>query len=126
MKTASIISIGTEIMRGKINDTNSSFISKFLNNLSIDVKWHISIEDTIDDIVKAIDYVKSTDLIIITGGLGPTDDDLTREALSAFLKKPLIFDPEMWEYIQKLFLRRNSAVPESNKKQEMKIEGSEF
>jgi len=103
MKTAGIISVGTEIMRGNITDTNSSFISKYLNNLSIDVKWHISVEDIIDDIVKAIDFIKSADVIIITGGLGPTDDDLTREALSAFIKKPLIFDSSMWGYIQKLF-----------------------
>ncbi|MBN2545604.1 MAG: CinA family nicotinamide mononucleotide deamidase-related protein [Spirochaetes bacterium] len=126
MKTASIISVGTEIIRGNIFDTNSSFISKSLNHLSIDVKWHISVEDIIDDIVKAIDFVKSSDLIIITGGLGPTDDDLTREALSAYLNNPLNFDPEMWEHIKNLFIKRNLSVPVSNKKQAMKINGSEF
>ena len=79
MKSAAIISIGTEIMRGKIDDTNSIFISRWLKDCGISLKYLLNVADDTKEIVKSIDFVKDSDLIIFTGGLGPTDDDITRE-----------------------------------------------
>jgi nicotinamide-nucleotide amidase len=126
MKTAAIISVGTEIMRGKIDDTNSTFISRFLKDCGIQVKYRLSVEDEIDDIVSAINHVNKSDLIILTGGLGPTDDDLTREALASYLDKPLTFQESQWKLLSVFFRRFNRPIAESNKKQADLIEGANF
>ena len=126
MIKASIISIGTEIMRGRIDDSNSTYISRWLNKLGIIVKWRLNVSDDIDDIVKALKTVEESNVMILTGGLGPTDDDCTREALSKYLKKDFIFNEEVWQQIQNLFKKRNYMIPDSNKKQAFIIPGGEF
>ncbi len=126
MKKASIISVGTEIMKGKIDDTNSTYISRWLNKLGILVKWRLNVSDKIDDIVEALNTVKNSDIIILTGGLGPTDDDCTREGVTKFLGKELVFNENAWKMIAVLFKRRNYEIPSSNKKQAMLIQGGEF
>lgn len=126
MKTAAIISIGSEIMRGKIDDTNSTYLSKWLTGLGISVDYRLSTKDVIKDIVEAIKYVSACDLIILTGGLGPTPDDLTREALAEYLNKKLIFQNDEYQKIVSLFKKMNRPFPESNKKQADLIEGAEF
>ena len=126
MKTAGIISVGTEIMFGKIDDTNSTYISRYLKDNGIKVKFRLSVDDCIDDIVSAIKYVSSADLIILTGGLGPTDDDITREALSKYLNKNLIFNDEHYQKIISIFKTINRPVPVSNRKQAELIDGAEF
>jgi len=126
MKTAAIISIGSEIMRGKIEDTNSTYISKWLTGLGIDVSFRLSTKDVIQDIIDAIKHVDSCDLIILTGGLGPTTDDITREALAEHLNKKLIFKDDEYQKITSFFKKLNRPSPESNKKQADLIEGAEF
>lgn len=126
MKNAGIISIGTEIMRGKIDDTNSTFISRWLKDCGIKVRFRLSVEDVIDDIVSAIEYINSCDLIILTGGLGPTKDDLTRESLAKYLNKKLVFHPEEYDKILNYFNRLGKPSPESNKQQAELIDGGEF
>jgi nicotinamide-nucleotide amidase len=126
MKTAAIISVGTEIMRGKIDDTNSTFLSRFLKDCGIRVKFRLSTEDEIEDIVSAIRFVEKSDLIILTGGLGPTADDLTREALAKFLGGKLIFQESQWRIILERFKRFNWPVAPTNKQQADLIEGGEF
>ena len=126
MKIAAIISVGTEIMRGKIDDTNSTFISKFLKDCGIRTRLRLSVEDDIADIVKALRFCDEADIVILTGGLGPTDDDLTREALSEYLGKPLVFQERQWELLKVFFKRFNRPIAESNKKQSDLIEGAEF
>jgi nicotinamide-nucleotide amidase len=126
MKTAAIISIGTEIMRGNIDDTNSTFISRFLKERGIQVKLRLSVEDEIDDIVNAIRVAEKTDIIILTGGLGPTADDLTREALAEYLGRQLVFQESQWSIFLEYFKRFNRPVAQSNRKQMELIEGGEF
>jgi nicotinamide-nucleotide amidase len=126
MKTASIISVGTEIMRGNIDDTNSTFISRFLKERGIQVKLRLSVEDEIDDIVSAIRVAEKTDIIILTGGLGPTADDLTREALAEYLGRQLVFQEAQWRIFLEYFKRFNRPVAKSNRKQMELIEGGEF
>ena len=126
MKTAAIISIGSEIMRGKIDDTNSTYLSKWLTGLGISVDYRLSTKDVLKDITDAIKQVELCDLIILTGGLGPTTDDITREALAGYLNKKLIFKSDEYQKITAFFKKMNRTSPESNKKQADLIEGADF
>ncbi|MEI6079898.1 MAG: CinA family nicotinamide mononucleotide deamidase-related protein [bacterium] len=126
MKTAGIISVGTEIMFGKIDDTNSTYLSRWLKDCGITVKFRVSAPDVIDEITSAIKYVKDADLIILTGGLGPTSDDITREALSKYLSKKLVFKEDEYQKILNFFSRLNRPAPISNRKQAELIDGAEF
>ncbi|HPO48823.1 MAG TPA: CinA family nicotinamide mononucleotide deamidase-related protein [Spirochaetota bacterium] len=125
MKTASIISIGTEIMRGKIDDTNSTFIARWLKECGIVLKYRLNVADEETDIINAIKNCNESDLIIFTGGLGPTDDDLTREAVSRYLGKKLVLNEESWQKIQAFFKERKFLLAKSNIKQAYCIEGGE-
>lgn len=126
MKKAAIISIGSEIMSGKIDDTNSTYLSKWLTGIGISVDYRLSTKDVIEDIVHALKHVSSCDLIILTGGLGPTTDDLTREALAEYLNKKLIFQSNEYQKIISFFKKLNRPSPESNKKQADLIEDADF
>jgi nicotinamide-nucleotide amidase len=126
MKKAAIISIGSEIMSGKIDDTNSTYISKWLTGIGISVDYRLSTKDVIEDIVHAIKHVNTCDLIILTGGLGPTSDDITREALTKYLNKKLVFQADEYQKIISFFKKLNRPSPESNKKQADLIEGAAF
>jgi nicotinamide-nucleotide amidase len=125
MNTSCIISIGNELLKGKIDDTNASYISMWLNQRGITVKKRISVNDNVDDIYNALTESKGSDIVIITGGLGPTDDDLTREGFAKFLNKELVFSDEAWSKIDYFFKSRNIPTAESNKKQAMIIDGCE-
>jgi nicotinamide-nucleotide amidase len=84
---AQIITIGDEILIGQIVDTNSAFISKALNRIGVSVNHIISIQDNKDHILSALNNAsKSSDLVIITGGLGPTKDDITKKTFVEFFK----------------------------------------
>ena len=128
MKSANIITVGNEILSGQITDTNSNFITSWLFDLGIEVTKKITVRDKIDEIVDAFKGTVNTDIIIATGGLGPTEDDLTKEALSKFLDKRLIFDENEWNKICGIFKKKrgNEIIPESNKKQAFMIEGGYF
>lgn len=115
---AEIVSIGDEITAGQTLDTNSQWLSRELESLGVRVLYHTTVGDELDANVevfrRAADRV---DLVIATGGLGPTADDLTREALAKVAAKPLVLDPISLEYIQKLFARRNRPMPQQNEVQ---------
>ncbi|HOJ63205.1 MAG TPA: CinA family nicotinamide mononucleotide deamidase-related protein [Spirochaetota bacterium] len=126
MFTSSIITIGSEIMGGIIEDTNFTFIAKFLKNMGIKVLKRVSVHDNIDDICGGLKYSYDTDIIFLMGGLGPTGDDITREAFSKFLNKRLVFNENQWQKIVSFFKNRGRIVSESNKKQAEIIEGGYF
>jgi nicotinamide-nucleotide amidase len=126
MKTAAIVSVGTEIMRGKIDDTNSTFLSRFLMDCGIRVKYRLSTEDQIEDVVSAVRFAEKADLIILTGGLGPTADDLTREALAKYLGRKLVFQESQWRIILERFNRFKWPVGNANRQQADLIDGGEF
>lgn len=125
MKKAAIISIGTEIMRGKMDDTNSTYLSRFLTKAGIMVSWRLSVEDDVDEIIKALTFVESCDLVILTGGLGPTEDDCTRAALAKYAGKELVFSEDIWQTIKAFFAKRQWNIPDSNKRQAMIFDGAE-
>ena len=100
---AAILLIGTELLNGGMIDTNSIYIAEQLNKYGIEIEYKIMVRDVISEIKKAFNFArKNVDLIITTGGLGPTDDDITKEAIAKFLKKKLIIDEkEKKELIRK-------------------------
>lgn len=96
----SIISTGDEITEGDILNITSKEISNILTTYGLKVKMHINVSDNKDDIISALNFLSNfNDIIIITGGLGSTADDLTREAVSEFLNSYLVFNNEVYQYI---------------------------
>lgn len=118
MKKASIVSIGNEILTGQTVDTNAAYLSRQLLSISIPVVSSYTVEDDIDATVRAFNLAGSdADLVLVTGGLGPTDDDLTRWAFAKFLGAELQLQNELLQNIQDFFTSRNLQMPENNKTQ---------
>ena len=103
---AEIITIGDEILIGQIVDTNSTFISKALNRIGVSVYQITSIQDDKDHIIDRLTTAQSTvDLVIMTGGLGPTIDDMTKHTFCQFFDDELILDETVLAHITYLFKR---------------------
>jgi nicotinamide-nucleotide amidase len=116
--SAEIISIGTELLMGEIVDTNSSYLSAELVNLGYSVFRKSTVGDNLDRISHSIkEAIKRSDLVILGGGLGPTDDDLTREAICQFIGEKPEVSPELLEELQNMFKSRNRKMAEKNIKQ---------
>lgn len=124
---ASILTIGKEILIGSITNTNSKYISEKLTDMGIDVIRQVSVDDGLDAIVEELKFVsKTSDLIILCGGLGPTEDDLTRDAVAKFLKRKIYLDLVEKEKLESRFNRLGRTMAPNNLKQVMLIEGSEI
>ena len=107
---AEIITIGDEILIGQIVDTNSAFISKELNKIGISVYQITSVQDDKKHILKALkEAEENTDIIIITGGLGPTKDDITKHTICEYFNDTLIRNDEVLEQIEHLFKKHIST-----------------
>lgn len=123
---AEIISIGSELTSGKNLDTNSQWLSIQLASMGIPVGWHTTIADDFDANLEAFGIASQrAGLVVATGGLGPTQDDLTREVLAKLLKVPLEFHQPSWDTIIEMFTRRNRACPDRNKVQAYFPKGAE-
>ncbi|HVS38545.1 MAG TPA: competence/damage-inducible protein A [Gemmataceae bacterium] len=123
---AEIVSIGSELTSGQNLDTNSQWLSRRLAENGVPVGWHTTIADDLDANVDAFRIASSrAALVVITGGLGPTQDDLTREALARAAGVELVFHQELFEQIAAMFRRRNRAMPERNRVQAMLPAGAE-
>lgn len=115
---AEIIAIGTEILLGEIVDTNSAYIAQQLPELGIDLYYKSVVGDNLGRILETFERAwKRSDLIITTGGLGPTDDDLTREAVAALVGEEPYVVPELEQKLRAFFESRGYPMPESNIKQ---------
>lgn len=124
---AEIIAVGSELLLGQIANTNAQFISKQLAELGINVYYHTVVGDNTDRLEDAIKISQSrSDLIIFTGGLGPTKDDLTKETIARVLGKKLVFDEAALRSIEDFFKKTNRHMTENNKKQALVLEGSEI
>jgi len=101
---AEIITIGDEILIGQILDTNSAFISKSLTRIGVVIRQITSVQDTREHILETLAFAKANaDLVIITGGLGPTKDDVTKQTFCEFFEDELVFNQEVLEHIQTIF-----------------------
>ena len=115
---AEIIAIGTELVSGQSLDTNSQWLSQQLGMLGIPVHFHSSVGDDMDENVVAFRLaVERADLVITSGGLGPTQDDLTRDVLARMAGVGLREDPDSLAAIEALFARRNRTMTERNRVQ---------
>jgi nicotinamide-nucleotide amidase len=125
MKTE-IISIGSEIASGHNLDTNSQWLSLRLSEIGIPVSWHTTVADDLEDNISAFRIASQrAGLVIATGGLGPTQDDLTREALARAAGVELIFHQDSFQQIEQMFARRRRAMPERNRVQALFPAGAE-
>jgi nicotinamide-nucleotide amidase len=115
---AEIVSVGTEMLLGMIVDTNAQYLTLELAELGVDVFWISQVGDNLDRVVDVINRgLSRSDAIIVTGGLGPTEDDLTRESIAAALGEELAVDPELEHQLRENFARRARPMPERNVKQ---------
>lgn len=125
MKKAIILAIGNELVEGLIVDTNSKYLSSKLKGLGYYVVRTETLPDIFDIMVDRISHaINDADLIITSGGLGPTEDDLTREAVAYCLKRELIKDYELAQKLIERALRYYNKAPESVTKQAMIIDGA--
>jgi nicotinamide-nucleotide amidase len=122
---AEVIAVGSELLTPRFRDTNSLFITERLNEIGIELQGK-SVAGDDRATLRAIiaDALRRADLLILTGGLGPTDDDLTREVVSDLVGLPLEFHEDIFDAIQKRFAARGMKVPEINRRQAMVPRGA--
>src|SRR5881392_4363986 len=110
-----IISIGTELTTGRNLDTNSQWLSRRLAEMGVPVHWHTTIADDLDANLEAFRIaVRRAGLVLCSGGLGPTQDDLTRQVLAKVAGVELLEDAASLEQIREMFARRGRAMPDRN------------
>lgn len=115
---AEIITIGDEILIGQVVDTNSAWMGRELNKIGVSVKQITSVSDQADHIKQALDEAQQrADLILMTGGLGPTKDDITKLTLSSYFNMPLRRDEATLAHVSDIFARLNRPMIEANIKQ---------
>jgi nicotinamide-nucleotide amidase len=118
LRTAEIIAVGSELLGSTRTDTNSLYISERLSALGIDLRIKSVVGDEVDDLAVLLrQALARTDVVVLTGGLGPTDDDLTRDVVSGVLGLEMALDPAILERIRVRFARRGLTMPEVNRKQ---------
>nr|PZN05326.1 MAG: competence/damage-inducible protein A [Bacillota bacterium] len=122
---AEIISVGTELLLGQIVNTNAQIISQELQKIGIDVYYHTAVGDNKGRLTEIFHTAwNRSDVIITTGGLGPTQDDLTKEAIAEYLNLPLVLDEDSLNKIREYFQKRRREMPVNNWKQALLPEGS--
>jgi nicotinamide-nucleotide amidase len=122
---AEVIAIGSELLLGQLVDTNSSFIAKRLAENGIELIQTTTVGDDLGRMKEVIkEAINRSQIVITTGGIGPTEDDLTREAIADVFQRPLTFQPGLMEQIQQLFEKRGFRMAENNRKQAYIPEGS--
>jgi len=115
---AEIISIGTELLLGEITDLNAVYLASQLPLLGLDLHFISTVGDNRPRLIETLNHAwQRSDIIITTGGLGPTEDDITREAIADFFKEPISIDQSLVDQFKELFSRFNMEMPQSNIKQ---------
>jgi len=124
--TATVVTVGSEIVEGIILNSNARYLSLQLQAANIRVLKHVSVDDDPSELTEALkEAIKETDVVVVTGGLGPTEDDITREAAASALGVGLTQDREMVEQIERYFRDRHLTMSENNLRQAMSLEGGE-
>ena len=123
--TAVLLAIGSELTTGETRDTNSGDLSRSLGEAGVDVAWISALPDRLGTVTAALnDALEAADLVVTTGGLGPTPDDLTREAIADVCVEQPTVDPELERWLRHLFERRGIDFAETNLKQAWLIPSS--
>jgi competence/damage-inducible protein CinA-like protein len=126
MPSTEIITIGTELLLGEIVNTNTQVIALALRKIGVDVYRTATIGDNPDRIAQILlESTSRADIIIVTGGLGPTVDDPTRQAIAQAFDLELIFHPELWDEIVRRFSKYGIQPPENNRQQAFLPAGAE-
>ncbi len=113
-----IVTIGSELLLGQIIDTNASYLARELNLIGLNIAFHTTVGDAYTQIKDVLSQaVDRSDLVITTGGIGPTEDDLTREVIADVVGVPLAFKQELMDQIESIFKRSGFRMPENNRKQ---------
>jgi nicotinamide-nucleotide amidase len=113
-----IVSVGTEILLGTIVDTNAAYLGRELATLGIDNYFVSAVGDNLGRLTETLRRGwQRSDIIVMSGGLGPTEDDLTREAIAALLNEPMEVQPDLERDLRAFFARRGVTMPERNVKQ---------
>ncbi|WP_409021450.1 competence/damage-inducible protein A [Dellaglioa sp. P0083] len=122
---AEIIAVGTEILLGQIVNTNSAFLAEKLADLGVNVFYQTVVGDNEERMLEAIELAsKRNDLVILSGGLGPTEDDLTKQMVAKFLNEKLVENKDAMSKIEDHFTQTGRQMTENNKLQALYIEGS--
>ena len=125
MRSAEVIAVGSELLGSTRTDTNSLFLSERLSALGIDLRIKSVVGDERADLATVLrQALERTDVVVLTGGLGPTDDDLTRDVVSEVMELPTSEDPAIVEKIRARFERRGLTMPEVNRRQAMVPRGA--
>jgi nicotinamide-nucleotide amidase len=123
---AEIIAVGTELLLGQISNTNAQFISQQCAGIGVDIYYQTVVGDNRDRIKRAFDIARErADVIICTGGLGPTQDDLTKDVLADYTGRKLILHEPSMQAIRQLFESRGIHMVKSNERQALMLEGSD-
>ena len=122
MLVAEIIGVGDELLYGETVDTNTSEIAVSLKPYAVEIRRTLRVADNLETLAQEVRQAwQSARLVVISGGLGPTPDDITREAIAVALEEELELDQEVLEWLEKLFEARGWKMPEVNRKQALKI-----
>jgi len=122
---AEIISIGDELLIGQVVNTNATFIAKILDEIGVSTRRILAVSDKPDCIERQlVDSLAHADIVLTTGGLGPTHDDITKKIIADFFKRDLEFNEEAYELCKARFARRGRPMPASNRSQAEVIAGS--
>ncbi|MGH2785963.1 MAG: competence/damage-inducible protein A [Actinomycetota bacterium] len=122
---AEVVAVGTELLLGDIANTNAQTIGQELARIGVDCFVHTAVGDNVDRIAEALRAaLERADAVVVTGGLGPTQDDVTREAIASLVGKPLIRDERLVDDLRARFERMRRDMPASNLRQADRPEGS--
>ncbi len=127
MLTAEIIAVGSELLTPEKTDTNSLWLTEKLNDIGIEVMLKTIVGDDRARLEEAFrDALKRADVVISTGGLGPTEDDITRSVAARAVDRKLVYHAEIEEVLRERFKSWGREMPESNKRQAFAIDGAEI
>ena len=125
LRRAEILAVGSEMLQPDCTDTNSLDVTAGLNEIGVEVRAKAVVGDDLDDLAALLSAARSrSDLVVVTGGLGPTDDDLTRDAVARVLGRTMREDDVTVERIRARFARRGMRMPEINRRQGLVIDGA--
>lgn len=117
MQMAHLITIGTEITSGEVVNSNAAWVSVKLENAGLRVHSHVTVRDHRQEILEALKASRGFQVVVVTGGLGPTTDDMTRECVAAHVGQELVFDDQVWRDLEKLYQERELPLREAHRHQ---------